>query len=349
MYDYPLKYAIIDGIVKRPMKGIATGIQEAKSDIASVRYQAYVTAGVERWREYRQQLAPLQKKPILFVMMNDTNEADDVGDYLQRKYPSEFGGDKLLIIHTDRSGDVSKRDLEKARKAAREVDDLDSPINAIVSVLMLREGWDVQNVTVVVGLRPYSSKANILPEQTIGRGLRLMFRGLETGYTERVDVIGNKAFIQFVEQLEKDEDMALGTFEVGKDKLTIVTIAPDPAKLERDILLPTLSPILSRKRTLAAEIAGLDVAADGLSHAPAQTWRRRRPILPLRRLRHHQPAKAGRARLHPTPGADLTRDHRLLRQTHRRRCEAAVAVRCPGAQSARVSGNARLRRAGRPG
>ncbi|MBX7237693.1 MAG: DEAD/DEAH box helicase family protein [Caldilineales bacterium] len=260
VYDYPLKYAILDGIVKRPMKGIATGIQEAKSDVASTRYQAYLTAGVERWREYRQQLAPLQKKPILFVMMNDTSEADDVGDYLQRKYPSEFGGDKLLIIHTDRAGEVSKRDLDKARKVAREVDDLDSPINAIVSVLMLREGWDVQNVTVVVGLRPYSSKANILPEQTIGRGLRLMFRGMETGYTERVDVIGNKAFIQFVEQLEKDEDMALGTFEVGKDKLTIVTIAPDPAKLDRDILLPTLSPILSRKRTLAEEIAGLDVS-----------------------------------------------------------------------------------------
>jgi len=35
---------------------------------------------------------------------------------------------------------------------------------------MLREGWDVQNVTVVVGLRPYTAKANILPEQTIGRG-----------------------------------------------------------------------------------------------------------------------------------------------------------------------------------
>ncbi|MEJ7662626.1 MAG: hypothetical protein WKG07_25210 [Hymenobacter sp.] len=45
----------------------------------------------------------------------------------------------------------------------------------MVSVLMLREGWDVQNVTVVVGLRPYTSKANILPEQAIGRGLRLMF------------------------------------------------------------------------------------------------------------------------------------------------------------------------------
>ena len=63
-----------------------------------------------------------------------------------------------------------------------EVDLETSPVNAIVSVLMLREGWDVQSVTVIVGLRPYSAKANILPEQTLGRGLRLMFRGEGTGY-----------------------------------------------------------------------------------------------------------------------------------------------------------------------
>ena len=72
----------------------------------------------------------------------------------------------------------------------------ESPVNAIVSVLMLREGWDVQNVTVVVGLRPYTSKANILPEQTIGRGLRCEFgadsaRGTgaivgDHGLTERI-------------------------------------------------------------------------------------------------------------------------------------------------------------------
>lgn len=261
VFDYPLKQAIIDGIVKHPMKGIASGIQEAKSTIASTRYRAYLTAGVERWREYREQLAPLQKNPLLFVMMNDTVEADDVGDYLQKKYPAEFGGDKLLVIHTDRAGEVAKKDLDKAREAARKVDFAESPINAIVSVLMLREGWDVQNVTVVVGLRPYTSKANILPEQTIGRGLRLMFRDLATGYVERVDVIGNKAFIDFVEQLEREEEIAFGTFEVGKDKLSIVTIAPDPAKMDKDITLPVLSPILARKRTLAEEIAGLDLSA----------------------------------------------------------------------------------------
>lgn len=261
VYDYPLKQAILDNIVKRPMKGVATGIQEAQSDIASVRYAPYLTAGVERWKEYRDQLAPLGKKPLLFVMMNDTAEADDVADYLRAKYPGEFGGDKLLIIHTDKSGEVSKKDLDKARETARAVDEATSPVNAIVSVLMLREGWDVQNVTVIVGLRPYSSKANILPEQTIGRGLRLMFRDQGSTYIERVDVIGNKKFIEFVEQLEKEEDLQLDTFKVGQDKVVIVTIAPDPAKMDKDIALPILTPILARKKTLAEEIAALDVSS----------------------------------------------------------------------------------------
>jgi type III restriction enzyme len=261
VYDYPLKQAIIDNVVKRPLKGIAKGIAEQRSSIASTRYQAYLIAGVERWKEYREQLQPLRKKPIFFVMMNNTEEADDVGDWLQKKYPSEFGGDKLLIIHTDKSGEVSKKDLEKARRVAREVDDERSPVNCIVSVLMLREGWDVQGVTVIVGLRPYTSKANILPEQTVGRGLRLMFRGTGTGYTERLDVIGNKTFIQFVEQLEREEDIQLETFELGKDKVVIVTIAPDADKLDKDISVPVLSPILTRKKTLAEEIAALDIAS----------------------------------------------------------------------------------------
>jgi type III restriction enzyme len=264
IYDYPLKQAIIDNVVKRPLKGIAKGITEQRSQVASTRYQAYLAAGVERWKEYRAQLAPLGKKPVLFVMMNDTAEADDVGDWLRKKYPSEFGATesgekKLLIIHTDKSGEVSKKQLDEGRKASREIDDERSPLNCIVSVMMLREGWDVQGVTVIVGLRPYTSKANILPEQTVGRGLRLMFRGA-TGYIERVDVIGNKTFIEFVEQLEREEDIQLYTFKFG-EKVQIVTIAPDPQKQDRDIAIPLLSPILMRKKSLAEEIGELDVGS----------------------------------------------------------------------------------------
>jgi type III restriction enzyme len=124
---------------------------------------------------------------------------------------------------------------------------------------MLREGWDVQSVTVIVGLRPFSSKANILPEQALGRGLRLMFRGEGIGYTERVDVIGTRKFMELVDHLEKDEDMKLEQFELGKERLQIRTIQPDPKKKDKDIEIPSLSPILVRKKTLADEIAALDV------------------------------------------------------------------------------------------
>ncbi len=261
--DYPLRQAIQDGIVKRPVKGI-TQAQEARSDDTATRYQAYLVAAVERWREYRAQLEPFGKKPILFVMMNSTAEADEVGDWLRRKYPSEFAGEQTLVIHTkergDQAGSIVEKDLDLARKASREIDDNTSPINAVVSVLMLREGWDVQNVTVVVGLRPYTAKANILPEQAIGRGLRLMFRDLSSGFTERVDIIGNKAFLEFVEDLERLEELKLETFELGKDKLEILAIQPVPQKSEFDIAFPVLSPALVRKTNLAEEIARLDVS-----------------------------------------------------------------------------------------
>jgi len=256
--DYPLKQAILDNIVKRPIKGISK-IEEAKSELASVKYEGFLVAAVERWKEYRQQLTPLRKKPIIFIMLNSTKEADDVADWMRKKYATEFGENKTLVIHTDRKGEISKRDLDKARQLSRQVDEPDCPVNAIVSVLMLREGWDVQNVTVVVGLRPYTAKANILPEQTIGRGLRLMFRGSRHNYRERVDIIGNQAFLKFVEDLEKIEGLKLDTFQLGKDKLKIYTVMPVAEKQAVDIAIPELSPTLGRKTSLAEEIAAINV------------------------------------------------------------------------------------------
>jgi len=86
-----------------------------------------------------------------------------------------------------------------------------------------------------------------------------MFGDRPVTYVERVDVICNPAFLKFVEQLERDEDIALDTFDL-KEPVVITTIEPDEAKLDHDITIPVLSPILARKKTLAEEIAGIDVA-----------------------------------------------------------------------------------------
>jgi len=257
--DYPLKQAIVDQIVKRPMRGLAR-VQEARSAHASIRYEGWLVAGVERWKEYVEQLRPTGKTPILFIMMSSTEEADDVADWLKRTYPEDLGGDRTLVIHTNTSGEITKpQDLELARRLARDVDAETSNVGAIVSVMMLREGWDVQNVTVVVGLRPFTARANILPEQAIGRGLRLMFRGEGTGYQERVDIIGNDKFLEFVDELEKIEEIKFGTFDPKKDRLSILTIAPLAERSAFDIGIPILSPVLVRKKTIAEEIAVPDV------------------------------------------------------------------------------------------
>jgi type III restriction enzyme len=259
--DYPLKQAILDQIVKRPMRGLAR-VQEARSAHASIRYEGYLIAGVERWKEYVEQLRPAGKKPILFIMLSSTDDADDVAEWLQRKYPRELGGDRTLVIHTNASGEVTKNDLEQARRLAREVDAETSDVGAIVSVMMLREGWDVQNVTVVVGLRPFTARANILPEQAIGRGLRLMFRGQPAaGYQERVDIIGNDKFLEFVDELEKIEEIKFDTFDPKKDRVHILTVTPLTERAAFDLGVPVLSPVLVRKKTLAEEIAALDVTA----------------------------------------------------------------------------------------
>ena len=65
---------------------------------------------------------------------------------------------------------------------------------------MLKEGWDVRNVTTIVGLRAYAAKSNILPEQTLGRGLRRMYFGTDT--RETVSVMGTPAFMDFVESIQ---------------------------------------------------------------------------------------------------------------------------------------------------
>ena len=120
----------------------------------------------------------------------------------------------MLTIHTNKSGEISEAasgkaadELGRLREASRAIDSPDSPYRAVVSVLMLREGWDVQNVVSMVGLRPYTAKSQVLPEQTLGRGLRRMFRE-DPELVEYVSVVGTDAFLDFVESIRSEEAFA---------------------------------------------------------------------------------------------------------------------------------------------
>lgn len=242
--DYPLAQAVEDGIVKVPIIGEIGGPVELPATNAAERYRQWIEAGVARWRKFKEELEKADKRPILFVMAEDTQSADEIGDYL-RLLP-EFKGDRTLVIHTDRRGDIQKKELEKARQAAREVDSDQSDINAIVSVLMLREGWDVRNVCVIVGLRSYTAAARILPEQTLGRGLRRMTPP-GSGWEERVVVIEHDAFRDLWDQELKAEGLRVQRRKASEIGTGAESIYVDDSKVaDYDIALPQLSRHLRR-------------------------------------------------------------------------------------------------------
>lgn len=252
--DYPLVEAIKQNIVKSPVlpdEASRAKLHEKTSSQFVERYKDYIHLGYIEWEKQFDELKNV-KTPILFVMTLDTKEANQTKEYLEAHYP-EFK-DSVLLIHTKKSGEIaesasSKRDkeeLEKLRQAADAVDKDTSPYKAVVSVMMLREGWDVRNVMTIVGLRPYGSPAKILPEQTLGRGLRKMF-GMDV--KEELVVVGTPAFIEFVESI-KSEGVEFGYRPMGETGRSrnpiIVEIDDDNDKKDLDIPIPVLTPRIHR-------------------------------------------------------------------------------------------------------
>lgn len=267
--SYPLVEAIRQGVVKTPVLPDAASraaLVEQQSDVISERYSDHIKLGVLEWRKYKEKLDSSGKKPILFIMTTTTEEADEVGKHLEDVYP-EFKG-KTLVIHTKSNGEIGEKGMKPAeltflRQASRNIDSNDSHYIAVVSVLMLREGWDVQNVVTMVGLRPYSADNKILPEQTLGRGLRRMFRG-DDSIREHVSIVGTPAFLEFVEQIEREgidlEYVPMGPGSSYKGPLVVEVERANKDKpiAKLDIELPLLSRRLSRD---AKNLNELDVAA----------------------------------------------------------------------------------------
>ena len=208
--DYPLVEAIAQDVVKHPVLPDAVSrakLAEHKSPLVTEKYADYLQLGIEEWRKSYAEHEQLGKKAVLFVMVDDTKNCDEVGVYLERMCPELQGA--VLVIHTKVNGEISeaasgksKEELELLRRQSNEIDTWKSPYKAIVSVLMLKEGWDVRNVTTIVGLRAYAAKSNILPEQTLGRGLRRMYFG--SNERETVSVMGTAAFMDFVESIQSE-------------------------------------------------------------------------------------------------------------------------------------------------
>lgn len=273
--DTPLGEAVDGGIVKTPIIGRTdVQLEESPDQNAAYRFEKHLLLGYERWRKSFAEWKKSGKKALLFVMCEDTAAADQITHRLDTDPIFRELNGATINLHTNLKGrvkkvgsgatvryefvenekDISDDDLRQLRKLSRELDENSSPYRCIVSVLMLREGWDVRNVTTIVPLRPYSSQANILPEQTLGRGLRRITAPMQA--TETVTVVEHPAFASLYEQELAQEGLPIEIVDVEKVPVTTVSIYPDEGKKnvqELELAVPRLT----AGHAIKAELKGL--------------------------------------------------------------------------------------------
>lgn len=201
VFEYPLSESIKDGYTRTPfavtrqdMKFYNFGEDELD--------KAMLADGLLCHENIKQDLIAYSKntgeklvKPFVMVVCQDTDHATKIYDYvtsdafLDGKYMY-----KTLVIHSKMRGNRDA-DIDLLTK----VEDLDNPIEIVIHVDMLKEGWDVNNLYTIIPLRTAASK--ILREQMVGRGLRLPF-GSRTGIKE-IDSVYLTAHDKFDEILRE--------------------------------------------------------------------------------------------------------------------------------------------------
>lgn len=248
--DFDLKTAIHKGLVKM----IAIDKRDEVASIKNLDYTAekegnkviglsngqrlMLRAGYTKLQILEEEFTRFDpnKHPKMLVICEDTKVAPFVTEFFKREIllPEE----DIFEIHSNVKGEV--KDWDSVKQRLFNIDSYKSP-KVVVSVLMLREGFDVNNICVIVPLR--STSSDILLEQTIGRGLRLMWRGVEyedikaesrhkllvekrepTNYLDLLSIVEHPKFIEFYENLDSiiilDDDGPSGGTVLG-DMITV--------------------------------------------------------------------------------------------------------------------------------
>ena len=182
--DFDLKEAMQRGLVKT----LSLDQRQALTELADLDYSAVregrtvialsegqklmLRAGLERLNRLQHDFEG-QKHPKMMVVCEDTKVTPLVEHYLVSE---GLAPEEVLRVDSDAKGSVKEDEWRKVSERLSGMDHHPTP-RVVVSVMMLREGFDVNNICVIVPLR--SSESSILLEQVVGRGLRMMWRDPE--------------------------------------------------------------------------------------------------------------------------------------------------------------------------
>lgn len=211
VFRYPLSEAIADGHVKIP---VLVSRRDGVSDLATqlADGKALLDAKAAAMRAYCQQTRQPYIEPVMFVVAQTIDEAASLRDMLIG--PEFFGAEEQVLL-------VTSDEPDKALDQLYHLEDPDSPVRVVVSVSMLKEGWDVKNVYVIAAVRAMESQ--LLTEQILGRGMRLPFE-TRTGNAmlDTVEVLSHRAFADLLKQARVLVEETLG------DRAAGATVVVDP-------------------------------------------------------------------------------------------------------------------------
>ena len=163
--DVIYRYSIRQAVDERVVKSVDYVAKDESID-TNEKFQKIYDNHDEFVKKYR------LIKPLTILVTKDISRAktvrEDLVDFLQKREKlSRAAVEKKVLIVT------SHKDHKKNILQLKSVDDKDNPVEWIVSVSMLTEGWDVKNVFQIVPWEDRAFNSKLLIAQVLGRGLRV--------------------------------------------------------------------------------------------------------------------------------------------------------------------------------
>lgn len=242
-YFYSLGDAIRDSYVKEPWIGTEADINFKEWDPdkteTDIRKLELATFFHERAKsnliKYSEENKKKLIKPVLLVVAKDIDHADEIKNIIENKNKKFRDGryiGKVITVHTKQKGKAEDEMIEKLIS----LESVDNNTEIVIHVNMLKEGWDVSNIYTIAPLR--ASAAQILTEQTIGRGLRLPY-GIRTGnaIVDKVVIVAHENYAKVIEQAKNSELIKPSNIEyIVKEDVKLIK---DPIKVKNIVISKT--------------------------------------------------------------------------------------------------------------
>ncbi len=234
IYSYPLSSAMDDGFVKEPAVVTKENFRPQDYDAATLEL-VKLEDGVRVHEHTKVELEtfalnsgkPLVR-PFMLVVAQDTTHADELEALIKsdRFFEGRYA-DKVITVHSNQTGELKDDAVE--RLLVVEKADSERAPEIVIHVNKLGEGWDVSNLYTIVPLRRFV--ADVLTEQTLGRGLRLPY-GRRTGNdaVDTLHIVAHDKFQAIIDEARNPNSIIKKGVVIGRDipieKKVVVTVPP---------------------------------------------------------------------------------------------------------------------------